>query len=229
MVHRSLDTLQGQAIRLGPIALQRLWLLAFRRSDLSQQQGQLLEGLVKAAKPGAGSTLLAPIKQQLTSVLPALLPPSPTALWLSMAGELKGATSLAGFLEELGYPATANEAAFRDVLQQLENVTERDVAQAFGMMARTHSGLSADPHSLHASLAAALGSHAPKSAQPTVSKLDLLLPHEFVSRISMHHAVHCPLLTFRMQGNMYINAQAFLNDSLVGMVCLASQPVHAVL
>ena len=84
-----------------------------------------------------------------------------------MAGELKDATSLAGYLEELGYAATANEAAFRDVLQQLESVDERAVAQALGMMARTHSGLSADPHGLHASLAAALGSHTSNS-QPTV-------------------------------------------------------------
>ena len=89
-----------------------------------------------------------------------------------MAGSLKHGTTLAGFLEELGYAATGSEAAFREVLGQFEAVDERAVAQILGMMACTHKDHKADPNGLHAKLLAALGSHNADDQQPMVRGFD---------------------------------------------------------
>ena len=157
-----------QSLSLGAVTLHRLWLAASRQSPLTRQQDQNLQQLLAAALPGPRTVLLSHIKKLLFQNSPADDALSLPAL-ASMAGDLNHTTSLAGYLEELGYPATASESAFREVLQQLEVVDERAVAQALGMMARTHKDLQADPHGIHASLAAALGGLGGAASQPAVS------------------------------------------------------------
>ena len=166
LLRNVLGTAQARSAKLTPLDLHRLWALSFQGPDLSQQQQQVLQALLAAST--SDSPLLQPIRAALSHSNSALSSALPDLALINMAGELQNATSLAGYLEELGYAATASEAAFRDVLQQLESVDEHAVAQAFGMMARTHSDLHADPHGLHASLAAALGSHIGTSSPPTV-------------------------------------------------------------
>jgi len=59
-------------------------------------------------------------------------------------------------VEDFGYGCTANEAAFKDVVQQVSTINETAVADLFSMMARTDAKL-ADTHSTQTSVAAALG------------------------------------------------------------------------
>jgi len=75
---------------------------------------------------------------------------------LSMAEDVGRASQLSGVVEDFGYSCTANEAAFKDVVQQVSTINETAVADLFSMMARTDAKL-ADTHSTQTSVAAALG------------------------------------------------------------------------
>ena len=75
---------------------------------------------------------------------------------LSMAEDVGRASQLSGVVEDFGYGCTANEAAFKDVVQQVSTINETAVADLFSMMARTDAKL-ADTHSTQTSVAAALG------------------------------------------------------------------------
>jgi hypothetical protein len=72
---------------------------------------------------------------------------------------------LARAMRELGYPATANEAAFKALLKQFPGrLDEPAVARALGLMARTVRGLEPDGLGLSATLAAVLADGGPPSA-----------------------------------------------------------------
>ena len=47
------------------------------------------------------------------------------------------ATSLAGAMEEHGPPCSSSEQTFRDLIKSFNTVSEQDVAEVLGMMART--------------------------------------------------------------------------------------------
>lgn len=66
---------------------------------------------------------------------------SSSSLPLGMAGGQLQASALAGVLEDLGYACTQSDAAFQDVLGQVQSVDEASVASMLGMMIRTHNSL----------------------------------------------------------------------------------------
>lgn len=73
----------------------------------------------------------------------------------NMTSHLDMANSLAGVMEEHGYPCSSSEAVLQAVIGQFGLIDELAVAKVIGMMARTHTGL--DDSGMMPSLAAVLG------------------------------------------------------------------------
>ena len=82
-----------------------------------------------------GITFLPLLNLQDQSTLSSSPPP------LSMAGGQLQASALAGVMEDLGYACTQSDAAFQDVLRQVQSVDESSIASMLGMMIRTHNSL----------------------------------------------------------------------------------------
>lgn len=92
------------------------------------------------------------------------LPPLAATRVPAMAADPGGGSSrwLARAMQELGYPCTASEAAFKGLLKQFPGrIDEATVAEALGLMARTVRGLESDSLGLSATLAAVLADGAP--------------------------------------------------------------------
>jgi hypothetical protein len=119
--------------------------------DRQQQERRLrallshnLAGAVDALPPGGGARAAATM---------AADPGGGSVAWLARA------------MRELGYPATASEAAFKALLKQFPGrLDEASVAEALGLMARTVRGLEPDGLGLSATLAAVLAEGGTPSA-----------------------------------------------------------------
>ena len=120
--------------------LHRIWCIASRSRPLSPQQQDALQRLHSAAEAIPERLLLSPV--------PVTVPVPDTfdlATVTSAMAMRFTAASLAGAMEELGPSCTADEAAFREVAQSFNTVSEKDLAEVLGMMAAN-----AEPPSLDA-------------------------------------------------------------------------------
>lgn len=64
--------------------------------------------------------------------------------------DLERSNRLSGIVLELGYTCLATEDLFNSVLNQYQEVTEKDIAHVIGVMAMNHTGLSENESAKHA-------------------------------------------------------------------------------
>ena len=114
--------------------LHRLWCTASRSQPLTPPQQGALQQLRSAAKQ-------APDQALLLLPLPALGACAPLAPFSTTTAALMATTgmavSLAGAMEEHGPVCSSSEQTFRDLIKAFSTISEQDVAEVLGMLART--------------------------------------------------------------------------------------------